>query len=184
MRKDELIAARYAKAFFDVAAERGEMERFGRELETCGQVLSGAGAEEFWRDPFVSYAKKRDVVTGALAQLEAPPGEECMRFMEVLLKNGRMHLVGEVVNSFRRMDDEKAGRVRVKVKTAKALSEEERTAIETGLGAREGRSVVLEVKEDGSLMAGLEVRVGDVVYDASAKGRLARLLRRLSVPVR
>jgi F-type H+-transporting ATPase subunit delta len=61
------------------------------------------------------------------------------------------------------------------VSTPGSLSQESLDAISTKFTALYGRTVTAQVKADPSLIAGLRVRVGDDVYDASIAGRLQRL---------
>jgi F-type H+-transporting ATPase subunit delta len=55
------------------------------------------------------------------------------------------------------------------------LSEETLEKISAKYSAIYGRTISAEVEEDTSLIAGVRVRVGDDLYDASVAGRLQRL---------
>jgi F-type H+-transporting ATPase subunit delta len=55
------------------------------------------------------------------------------------------------------------------------LSDEALKAIEATYSKMYGRPVTAVTKQDTSLIAGVRVRVGDDVYDASVAGRLQRL---------
>jgi len=61
------------------------------------------------------------------------------------------------------------------VSTPGSLSAQALQEISAKYTAIYGRSVTAEVKVDPSLIAGVRVRVGDDVYDASVSGRLQRL---------
>ncbi|MFP4069578.1 MAG: F0F1 ATP synthase subunit delta [Verrucomicrobiota bacterium] len=61
------------------------------------------------------------------------------------------------------------------VSTPAALSSEALKTIEANFTALYGRPITAEVRQDESLIAGVRVRVGDDVYDASVAGRLKRL---------
>lgn len=61
------------------------------------------------------------------------------------------------------------------VSTPAALSDEALKAIEATYSKMYGRTVTAVTKQDTSLIAGVRVRVGDDVYDASVAGRLQRL---------
>jgi F-type H+-transporting ATPase subunit delta len=61
------------------------------------------------------------------------------------------------------------------VSTPAALSDEALKAIEATYSKMYGRPVTAVTKQDTSLIAGVRVRVGDDVYDASVAGRLQRL---------
>jgi F-type H+-transporting ATPase subunit delta len=61
------------------------------------------------------------------------------------------------------------------VSTPDRLSATALKAIETNFSKIYGRPVSAVIKQDTSLIAGVRVRVGDDVYDASVAGRLQRL---------
>jgi len=61
------------------------------------------------------------------------------------------------------------------VSTPSNLSEAALKEIEANFSKIYGRAISAETKEDASLIAGVRVRVGDDVYDASVAGRLQRL---------
>lgn len=61
------------------------------------------------------------------------------------------------------------------VSTPGSLSSEALKEISSKYTALYGRPISAEVKADPSLIAGVRVRVGDDVYDASVAGRLQRL---------
>ncbi|MGJ8649062.1 MAG: F0F1 ATP synthase subunit delta [Opitutaceae bacterium] len=61
------------------------------------------------------------------------------------------------------------------VSTPAALSADALAAIEAKFSSVYGRTITAVTKQDTSLIAGVRVRVGDDVYDASVSGRLQRL---------
>tara|TARA_B110000114_G_C14757702_1_gene263559 strand:+ start:163 stop:363 length:201 start_codon:yes stop_codon:yes gene_type:complete len=66
------------------------------------------------------------------------------------------------------------------VSTPGALSGEALKAIEVTYSKIYGRPVTAVIKQDTSLIAGVRVRVGDDLYDASLAGRLQRLAENVS----
>ncbi|CAA6676414.1 MULTISPECIES: FoF1 ATP synthase subunit delta [unclassified Lentimonas] len=61
------------------------------------------------------------------------------------------------------------------VSTPDALSADTLKAIEAKYTKIYGRTITATIQKDTSLIAGVRVRVGDDVYDASVAGRLQRL---------
>ena len=66
------------------------------------------------------------------------------------------------------------------VSTPSALSEAALKEIEAKFTQTYGRRISAQTKEDASLIAGVRVRVGDDVYDASVAGHLQRLAENVS----
>jgi len=176
-----MVAQRYAKAAFRVATSRKRTAEFAGELDAAVEALArDEDLVRFWASPLVSFQKKRAVLKHAVGKLGEALSAECARFLEVLLKNKRLEAIGDILDAYVEMADAAAGRVRVSVTSAMELDGQQRSRLEAALAARMGADVVLGVREDPSLLAGIEVRVGDVLYDGSARGRLDRLLRRLT----
>ncbi len=61
------------------------------------------------------------------------------------------------------------------VAIAGALSDEALASIESNFSKLYNRSITAVTRQDASLIAGIRVRVGDDVYDASVAGNLQRL---------
>jgi len=61
------------------------------------------------------------------------------------------------------------------VATPGALGKDTLAAIETQFSALYGRTIHAVIEENPSLIAGVRIRIGDDVYDASVAGRLKRL---------
>ena len=78
-----------------------------------------------------------------------------------------------------RLSDVRAGVVRATVTSAAPLTEATRQKLQQQLEKRTGKKVLLEVKQDPSLIAGLVTRIGDLVIDGSARARLAELRSQL-----
>ncbi|MEM8867895.1 MAG: F0F1 ATP synthase subunit delta [Verrucomicrobiota bacterium] len=66
------------------------------------------------------------------------------------------------------------------VATPSALSPEALAAIESNFTAVYGRKITAVTENDPSLIAGVRVRVGDDLYDASVAGRLKRLAEQVN----
>jgi F-type H+-transporting ATPase subunit delta len=62
-----------------------------------------------------------------------------------------------------------------RVATAKPLTDQQADALRVSLKAVTGNPVELQVTENEALLGGVRIEVGDLLVDASAKGRLAQL---------
>ncbi|HEY1100387.1 MAG TPA: F0F1 ATP synthase subunit delta, partial [Myxococcota bacterium] len=83
--------------------------------------------------------------------------------------------------SFRNEVDARIGRVRATIATAKALSPADLAAIVAGLEKKTGKKVVPDVAVDPALIAGVQARVGGLIYDATVKSQLDRLRTEFNV---
>lgn len=172
---DRELARRYARAFYESAAQAKEEERAGLELSEIVRQLSGSLAA--YQHPRVSSADK-------MARLRREVGSKTLRrtlrFLELLVEKKRFALLPMIAQDYGRLRDEARGIAHATVRAAADLSPEQRAALEKALGERTGKKVVLDVKVRPELIAGAVVRLGDWVFDASLRGGLDRLRSRLT----
>jgi F-type H+-transporting ATPase subunit delta len=84
-----------------------------------------------------------------------------------------------IVQSYREMADQFAGRVRVRVATATSLGENMRKEIHHALTRGLRREVVLEDEMEPALVGGAVVTIGDKVYDGSLATRLKEVRKQI-----
>jgi len=77
------------------------------------------------------------------------------------------------------MVDEKVGRVRAMVTSAKPLSEEELRRVREVLSQATKRSILLEARADPQIVGGLIAQVGAKEFDGSLRTQLERMKREL-----
>ena len=97
----------------------------------------------------------------------------------LLARRRRMFALPAIAAELDRLSDEKAGIARATVISAERLSEAYEQRLTQELSSMTGKKVVLDVKQDPELLAGIIVRIGDQVIDGSAKARLAEVASQL-----
>ncbi len=170
------LARNYAEALINAAG--GDADAALDELDELVDDLF-VGRPEFARlmgSPVRSAADKDAVLVRSLEGRALPL---LVRFLRVLNRHGRLALVGPVSREARRIWDRRQGRVPVTVLSATELDESQLAAVRDKLVAMTGGTPVLSVRVDPSLIGGLVVQVGDIVYDASVRRRLEQLRQRL-----
>jgi F-type H+-transporting ATPase subunit delta len=166
---DRILARRYARALFAAARERHAEEKIASEL---GEALPGLMAAELvCRDPRTQAPAKEAAVVKAVVD-RSPL---LRHFALLLLRRKRMPLLPLIAEDIRSILDAQRGVISARVATAKPLSAEERGRLEKILEKLSGRAVALEAAEDPALLGGIQVRVGDAVYERSLRADLARL---------
>ncbi len=166
---DRILARRYARALFAAARERHAEEKIASEL---GEALPGLmAAEVVCRDPRTQAPAREAAV--AKAVVDRSP--LLRHFAMLLLRRKRMSLLPLIAEDIRSILATQKGVIPARVATVKPLSGEERGKLEKILGELSGRTVALEAVEDPALLGGIQVRVGDAVYERSLRADLARL---------
>lgn len=165
------IAKRYAKAFFEIAAEDRQFEEYYRELQSFAEVVEGnENLKEFLANPIFDQREKRDVVD-AILQKMGMKGISAS-FIRLLADKRRIGVLSDVVACYRELMDAILKKQRVQVATAFPLSDELLQRLKDGLTQLTGKQVEMTIEHDASLLAGVVVRVGDTRYDGSIKTQL------------
>lgn len=167
---DRVLAWRYTRALFAVAAQSGEEGRVLADLQaTHGGIIDRL---PLLRHPRVSTAEKKRRVEEALS------GRACqltLEFLKLLIQKKRFDLLPMVAANLGRLIAEKNNLVKAEVRAARPLSTPDQEALGARLKKFAGKNVELEIKEDPELIGGLVVRLGDWVLDSSLRGQLRKL---------
>jgi F-type H+-transporting ATPase subunit delta len=172
------LARRYAEALVDAAQNEGGadpildelaeirddiLERFPRFAE----VLASARVQPPAKDRIL-----REVFEGRASSL-------VLRFLRVLNRHGRLDILGAVLREARILWDKRNRRIPVRVRTAVPLDEAQLRSLEDRLTRLVDGTPIMSASTDPGLIGGLVVQIGDHLYDASVKSRLAQLRNRL-----
>jgi F-type H+-transporting ATPase subunit delta len=180
IRDDTVIAVarRYAEALIDAAQKEGQVDR---ALEELAEV----GTDVFARFPrFAEVLASERVPTGERDRIlnevfGGRASDLVLRFLRVLNRHGRLGLLRPIVAEARTIWDRRNHRIPVSVRSAVPLGDDQVQALRDRLKGLVAGTPILSVSTDPSLIGGLVVQVGDQMYDASVKSRLALLRHRL-----
>lgn len=171
------VATMYAQSYLTAAAQNG-VEAPEEELNSLiDDVLAGnAEFEELLMSDLVG----RDDKLAIVDRVFAPRCSEFFaNFLRVLVRHGRIEMLPAIQRVLRRLLEEAAGKRRVLVRSARALSDSLRSRIIAHLNSTFGFEPLLQEVVDASLLGGMILQVGDTVYDSSLRSRLKQLKGRL-----
>lgn len=109
--------------------------------------------------------------TAAGDQLSA----DCRNFVAFVAQNKRLAALPAIAEIFEQMKADAERTAEVQVTSAFELTEAQQAALAGQLTARLGRKVMVNALVDSSLIGGAIIRTGDLVIDASVRGKLAKL---------
>lgn len=168
------LAGRYASALFELASEAGTVTAVESDLDRLQAALAeSAELRALIRNPEVSREQIGRVVAGIGAHLGM--AELTKNFLGVLAENRRVAELPAMIRAFHAIAAAQRGEVTAEVTSAHALTDEQITALEQKLRAREGRTVKLKTSVDPDLLGGLVVTVGSKRIDGSIRTRLNSL---------
>jgi F-type H+-transporting ATPase subunit delta len=176
-----VFAARYATAFLDVitaaALDTGAVDRQINDF-----VATWDGSAElraFFENPAIPAKQKVAILDKLNAKLGLQ--KQVRNLIAVLIDHGRIGQVKEVVESYRRLLQERLGIRPAEIVTARELTRQEREELMVGVSRlADGGRIEAVFKLDKSLLGGAVVRIGSTVYDGSVRGRLQRLKEQLT----
>jgi F-type H+-transporting ATPase subunit delta len=170
----ERLGAVYAKGLLCAAEGQQVTDRVLAELDSLiDDVLNRLEKFDlFLASPRVRLEDKIRALDLAFASRMTPL---FLNFLKVVAHHGRLDCLRQIRNSAKRQYSELLGRVAVTVKSATPLSVQLRGQIEQRLVAALGKPVDLQCTIDPALLGGLQVRVGDTVFDGSLDSRLDKM---------
>jgi F-type H+-transporting ATPase subunit delta len=180
IRDDTLIAVarRYAEALIDTAQKE-------KQVDAALEELAEIGTDVFPRFPrFAELLASERVPVGERDRILGDvfggrASDLVLRFLRVLNRRGRLGLLRPIVAEARTIWDRRNHRIPVSVRSAVPLGDDQLEALRDRLKGLVAGTPIVSVSTDPSLIGGLVVQVGDQMYDASVKSRLALLHHRL-----
>jgi F-type H+-transporting ATPase subunit delta len=172
------IADRYARAIFELGVETGQLAPITEQLRRFAQVYGGSAELRAVLDNPIIEQEKRDAV---LADVSARLGlmGNALNLIKLLASRKKLRIVPEIARRLDRFSDEKAGVVRATVTSARPMPDAFYQRLVAELESATARKIVLERREDPTLIAGFVTRIGDNTIDGSVRGRLTEIERQL-----
>lgn len=170
------LARPYAVAVYQRAKETGTADQWADELAFLSAVLADERIAQAAANP----KTKRDDFTAAFLNLcQGRLDGEAESFVRLLIQNRRLGLVKQISELFGQYKADDEGYVDVDVTTAFPLEDQDWATLESVIGRYLQKKPQLRVFVDNQLIGGVYIRAGDRVIDASIRGQLERLAKRL-----
>jgi F-type H+-transporting ATPase subunit delta len=173
----EEIAEVYARALFEVARDNDALDRVHDELGQFADALSeNRDLQVFLFSPYFSSEEKKDGV----ARIVTDADERLVNFLQLLAERHRMPVLFRIRRSFDSMWAEENRLLPVTVTSAVELDEGLVQDIGQRIEEQTGRKVELSSNVDPDVLGGLQVRVGNMVLDATVRNRLEQLRKQVA----
>jgi len=168
------LARPYAKAVFDAAKDQNAVDHWDQALAFAAKVAADPEVKYILAIPGLSEQRKAELFADCF---EEPLPEALRNFLLILAENKRLALLPAVSDLFSFHRAELESTVNLKVSTAFDLTTEQQQKLIDALSKKLERKVELETSVDQTLIGGVIVRAGDLVIDASVRGKLAKMAR-------
>jgi F-type H+-transporting ATPase subunit delta len=176
MARGGSAARRYAEAAFQLAERENAIDRWHDDLQLAAAVAADPELARLIGSPMVPLVDREAVVAKALQKRLSEPAFNLVR---LLVRRGRLELVGSIATEYARLLNQRRGIVSAVITSARKLTADEDKAIRARVADMTGAKVEVATAIDPNLIGGLTVRIGDRLIDASVRGRLERLREQL-----
>jgi F-type H+-transporting ATPase subunit delta len=172
------IAHTYALALLSAADKENQSRETLEEFEALvGEVFSAKPELETFLS---SMAISRDAKGAVLRKTFAGRVSQVFtNFLLVVNDHDRLDLLRSILAAYRAEFEARSARVRVYVRSAVPLPDDQRDRLTNELREVLHREPVLDMKVDPTLLGGLEVRVGDHLFDGSVRTRIDTIKKQL-----
>jgi F-type H+-transporting ATPase subunit delta len=173
----EEIAEVYARALFEAARDNDVLDRVHDELGEFADALDESRElQVFLFSPYFSSDEKKDGVRRIVSDAD----ERLLNFLELLAERHRMPALFRIRRILDRLWAEENKLLPVTVTSAVELDESLVEDIGKSIEDQTGRRVELSSKVDPDVLGGLQVRVGNMVLDATVRNRLEQLRKQVA----
>lgn len=166
------LARPYARAAFETALAGETLNEWSDQLALVSAMVGHDELQDTLNHPGLTTAQKAQLIVDVCGGNLANTVEN---FLIVLAENHRLILLPEVAAMFEQLKSEREATVDVMVETAKKLTAQQEKRLTQSLDKKLERKVNLQSSVNEALIGGLVIRAGDLVIDASIRGRLTKL---------
>lgn len=171
--KNEVMAERYAQALLEVAQKEGQAEKV---LEQINQFQKGAASlpqlRKFWENPRIPSEEKKNLIDRIF---EAEKEGLLARFVDLLLRKGRIQYLEATFLSYQKVHDRQRGVMKGTLTVAFPLEKGVIDQLRSKLESQFDRKLELTYSENPKLIGGFIFSTGVLLIDGSVKRQLLEL---------
>lgn len=172
MAEPRTLARPYAKAVFQVAQDQQQLAEWSEILTVAGFVAANKVIRKLLANPGMEELKKAELI---LEVTEKKISASLRNFFELLAENHRLALLPEIAVLFNMYRADLERTVDLDVTAAFELTDAQQQKLTQALSAKLARKVSITASLDKSIIGGAIIRTGDLVIDASVRGKLAKM---------
>ena len=167
------VARPYAKAAFAFAQDKAQLAEWSAQLSFAAALAGDAEFMAYLSRPSMTVEQQ----TGAFFTAAGDRlGAESANFVAFITQNKRFAALPAIAELFEQMKADAERTADVQVTSAFEMTDSQQQALAGQLAAHLGlRKVTVNAVVDASLIGGAIIRTGDLVIDASVRGKLAKL---------
>jgi F-type H+-transporting ATPase subunit delta len=172
------VGSVYAKAVFELAGEKGEVDAVSKQLRGFWDACRGhASLVAALTGPAVDAGSRKAILVDVANSLNVTGVSRSL--LELLAVRGRLAQLPEILDRLEAMIESSQGVLAGKVRSAVELSSEDISVLSSALAKRIGSRVRLSQEVDPSLLGGVVATVAGKTFDASLRTQIERFKNEL-----
>lgn len=170
------IAVRYARALFQAAQKKEQLDRVLADMELMNQVCKTTETRAFLENPVIVPRKKEEIL---LEMFRGKVHALSLNLIKMVIANRRETFLEDISRKFITDARTAKGITLASLKTAVAPNEKMLRGFTDFLAQRLGRTIEMEILTDEELIGGFVLRVDDELMDASVRSQLKTIRKKL-----
>jgi F-type H+-transporting ATPase subunit delta len=164
------VVGGYARALFAAAEGEGALDKVGDELYAFARAMDQNPAlREALTDAALPAEQRKAVIADLLGERAHPLTGA---LLGLVIEAGHARDLGKIIDELARVAAHEREHELAEVRTAVALTDQQRDRLAAALSSATGRRVEVKVVVDETVVGGVIARVGDLVFDGSVASRL------------
>lgn len=176
LKKSEIISLseRYALALYSAAKDKGQEDKLCNEfIDFTIMATENKEISNLINNPSIKKNQVSEAIDAILEKLNI--SEFVANFISILGQNKRLGLITEIAERLKKILLEKSSTIVAQVYSVHNLSKENLNDIAAQLKTAFGKNVNLENIIDSSILGGLKVKIGSLLFDDSLFTKLQKL---------
>lgn len=171
------VARPYAKAVFEQAKEKNTLDSWLELFQIYQEAIHQPEIQELVITPSVSNPDKVEFFAGFNKAGDIK--EDLNNFLTLLAVNKRFAAMGEMADLFFKFYEEHQNRLQVEVLSSMALNDIQLERLKKSLKKRFDKKIEINNQVDKSLLGGIVIKAGNVVFDFSVGTLLKQMVHQL-----
>jgi F-type H+-transporting ATPase subunit delta len=171
------LARPYAKAAFEVALADGALGEWQSMLDTASAVAEDNKVAEKLRSPALTSEQQTELMQNICGD---SINAKVVNLIRALAVNRRIALLAQISKQFGELKAKREKTVSVELCSAFPMDALASESLSRALSKKWDCNVALETIVDPALLGGVVIKAGDMVIDASIRGRMLKLAEALT----
>lgn len=168
-----VVVKRYVEALYDSTSDTAERNKIAEDLQEFVKIYSSnKELKKVLNDPRLEASVKIDIANEILSKCSS----FFINFIDLLIIEKRINLIEEMLLEYEKINGNLKKELLIKIIVASEISDNQiEKIVKKYKNMYKVNSVKYSVEIDEKILGGIKVVVGNTVYDASVKTKLAQI---------